>query len=132
MSDKDLEAIELLKQDYELGIYSQEEYEAELSKLGVEPIGQQVIDYLLVKEDHLKVYRHIEIIKSNLKPIAKMILENKWGQKDVIDDKIVIVCGQQADTFNLFSITFINKYGQFISVDLKDVVSYLDKIDFDE
>ena len=132
MSDKDLEAIELLKQDYELGIYSQEEYEVELSKLGVEPIGQQVIDYLLVKEDHLKVYRHIEIIKSNLKPIAKMILENKWGQKDVIDDKIVIVCGQQADTFNLFSITFINKYGQFISVDLKDVVSYLDKIDFDE
>ena len=132
MSDKDLEAIELLKQDYELGIYSQEEYEVELSKLGVEPIGQQVIDYLLVKEDHLKVYLHIEIIKSNLKPIAKMILESKWGQKDVIDDKIVIVCGQQADTFNLFSITFINKYGHFIAVDLKDVVSYLDKIDFDE
>lgn len=132
MSDKDLEAIELLKHDYELGIYSQEEYEAELKKLGVDLTLNNNLDYSLEKEDHLKVYRHIEIIKSNLKPIAKMILENKWGQKDVIDDKIVIVCGQQADTLNLFSITFINKYGQFIEVDLKDVVSYLDKIDFDE
>ncbi len=132
MSDKDLEAIELLKNDYELGIYSQEEYEAELQKLGVDLTYDNNPDYFLVKEDHLKVYRHIETIKSNLKPIAKMILENKWGQKNVIDDKIVIVCGQQADTFNLFSITFINKYGQFIEVDLKDVVSYLDKIDFDE
>lgn len=132
MSDKDLEAIELLKNDYELGIYSQEEYEAELQKLGVDLTYDNNTDYFLVKENHLKVYRHIETIKSNLKPIAKMILENKWGQKNVIDDKIVIVCGQQADTFNLFSITFINKYGQFIEVDLKDVVSYLDKIDFDE
>jgi len=36
MSEKDIEAIELLKQDLELGIYSQEEYEAELIKLGVD------------------------------------------------------------------------------------------------
>jgi hypothetical protein len=132
MSEKDIEAIELLKQDFELGIYSQNEYEAELIKLGVDLNTHNSPDYLLVKEDHLKVYRHIEIIKSNMKPIAKMILENKWGQKEVTDDKIVVVCGQQDETFNLFSITFINKYGQFIAVELKDVVSYLDKIDFDE
>jgi hypothetical protein len=132
MSEKDLEAIQLLKQDFELGIYSQEEYEVELSKLGVEPIGQQVPDYFLTNDNWLKINKQVESIKSNLKPIAKMILENKWCQKNVNEDKIIIVSGQLEQTYNLFSITYINKYGQYISVDIKDVVTYLDKIDFDE
>ena len=132
MSKNDIEAIELLKKDLELGIYSQEEYEAELIKLGAEPIFESIPDYFMTSTNWLKINKQVEVIKSNLKPIAKMILENKWVQKNVNEDKIIIVSGQLEQTYNLFSITYINKYGQFISVDLKDVVSYLDKIDFDE
>jgi len=133
MSKIDIEAIELLKQDYELGIYSKEEYEAELTKLGGEPIveSSDTFDYKL-DGLVLKIYRHIDLIKDNLKSITRMVLENKWGQRGVIDDKIIIVNGIAQEYLPVYSITYINKYGQFIEVDLNDIILYLDKIDFYE
>lgn len=135
------EAKDLLKKDYELGIYTLEEYKIELEKLdlafGIDDVQNEIEinNYSLVGKGnnaHLKIFTHVELIGQNIKPIAKMILENKWGQKNVNEDKIIVVNGTSPKSINIYSITYINVFGQFISIDLNDIVSYLDKIDFDE
>ena len=128
------EAIEILKEDYRLGVYTEEEFSAELSKL----VKENKIDnnYMIVQKKENKeliLYRYGDVIKPNIGPIAKMILENKWMQRNVDLNKIVVVSGiTSSNLITIYSVTYINKYGKFIKVELSHIVTYLDKIDFDE
>jgi hypothetical protein len=132
-SELNKEAIDLLIEDYKLGIYTEEEYIALLSDFGLEKDFDEANDFQYNENNNsLEIYRHIDVIKKNIKPIAKMIFENKWGQKNVDESKIVVVNGNLNKAYSIFSITFINNFGRFIKVDLKDIAAYLEKIDFDE
>jgi hypothetical protein len=132
-SELNKEAIDLLIEDYKLGIFSEEEFNALLLDFGLEKdVDLQKDFYYNEKKKSLEIYRHIDVIKKNIKPIAKMIFENKWGQKNVNESKIVVVNGNSNKAYSIYSITFINNYGRFIKVDLNDIASYLEKIDFDE
>lgn len=125
------EVIAALRQNVEDGLLSQEFVDQLIEELTGEKILERT-DFWITKDNLLVCVNHIENIRENLPYVVKDVLENKWKQKDIKLDSIKIISSSRAEFRIIYSIYYINKYGQKIPVALQDVYDVLLRIDFDE
>lgn len=125
------EVIAALRQNVEDGLLSQEFVDQLIEELTGEKILERT-DFWITKDNLLVCVNHIENIRENLPYVVKDVLENKWKQQNIKLDSIKIVSSSRAEFRIIYSIYYINKYGQKIPVALQDVYDVLLRIDFDE
>lgn len=125
------EVIEALRQNVEDGLLTQEFVDQLIEELTGEKQVERT-DFWITQDNLLVCVNHIENIRENLPYVVKDVLENKWKQKDIKLDSIKIISSSRAEFRIIYSIYYINKYGQKIPVALQDVYDVLLRIDFDE
>jgi hypothetical protein len=125
------EIISALRQNVEDGILTQEFVDQLIRELTGDDVMERT-DFWITKDNLLVCVNHIETIKENLPYVVKDILENKWKQQNIKLDSIKVVSSSRSEFRIIYSIYYINKYGQKIPVSLQDVYDVLIRVDFDE